>query len=287
MFNLILNSTNLVSNTNNTTFRYAFPVSKTFQNHEIAVASVAMYYSWFNISASLYNNNSFSYTWFDASGNLTNVVTVTLPDGNYSVSEINTYMQYIMSNNGHYLINSTGSFVYYLDIVVNSTSYNVNICSYAMPVALPSGYTKPTGSTWTFPSTAKTPYITISTNNFGNLIGFTSTTSQNYPSSVGTSNVTLSSNVTPQISPVQMLVLNTNLVNNQLSPAPQTIYALTAGGTTFGNLVTSVASQFIWNNISPGTYQYIEIKFYDQNYNNMVFQDSDILVMLLIKEKGE
>jgi len=287
MFNLILNSTNLVSNTNNTTFRYAFPVSKTFQNHEIAVASVAMYYSWFNISASLYNNNSFSYTWFDASGNLTNVVTVTLPDGNYSVSEINTYMQYIMSNNGHYLINSTGSFVYYLDIVVNSTSYNVNICSYAMPVALPSGYTKPTGSTWNFPSTAKTPYVTISTNNFGNLIGFTSTTSQNYPSSVGTSNVTLSSNVTPQISPVQMLVLNTNLVNNQLSPAPQTIYALTAGGTTFGNLVTSVASQFIWNNISPGTYQYIEIKFYDQNYNNMVFQDSDILVMLLIKEKGE
>ena len=50
MNTIILNSTNVVSGTNNSTLQYNFPNSVTFDNHEIAVHSINMYYSWCNIS---------------------------------------------------------------------------------------------------------------------------------------------------------------------------------------------------------------------------------------------
>jgi len=69
MKTIVLNSTNLVNNGLNNQFVYVFPNSVNIKNSYIAVASVAIYYSWFNISASL-GNNSFSYTWYSAGTNV-------------------------------------------------------------------------------------------------------------------------------------------------------------------------------------------------------------------------
>ena len=89
---------------------YRFPNSVQFQNNHIAVSSVSMYYSWFNISATL-NNNKFYYTWYNAAGIISvggnPYFTVTVPDGLYEVSQLNSLLQFNMINNGTYLINTT------------------------------------------------------------------------------------------------------------------------------------------------------------------------------------
>lgn len=278
-FNLILNSSNVVSGTNNSKYRFSFPSTKQFRNSQMAVAFVSMYYSNYNVISSLYNNNSFTYTWSDNT-----VVTVTLPDGNYSVSQLNQYLQYVMIQNGHYLVDSLANNVYYLELLVNATGYNVEIISFAVPTSLPSGYTKPAAATWSYPVTPKTPYITIGSNNFGLLIGYTA---GNYPSSVQTTTQTLYSSITPQIAPVQMYLMSSNMCYNPYSNSANVIYALTAGTASFGNLITSSATQFIFSDIADGSYSYLEITFYDQNMRSIQFQDSDVLIMVLIKEKGE
>ena len=56
----------------------------------IALSNVSMYYTWDNIKSS-YNNNKFKIstpTWNDK---------FTLPDGSYSVSDIQDYFQYIFN----------------------------------------------------------------------------------------------------------------------------------------------------------------------------------------------
>ena len=61
----------------------------------IALSNVSMYYTWNNIKSS-YNNNKFkvsSPTWNEE---------FTLPDGSYSVSDIQDYFQYILQINHQY-----------------------------------------------------------------------------------------------------------------------------------------------------------------------------------------
>jgi threonyl-tRNA synthetase len=62
MRTLVLNNNNVVQNGQNNTLIYNFPTTATFDKSYVAVASLSMYYSWFNI-ASKYNNNVLSYTW--------------------------------------------------------------------------------------------------------------------------------------------------------------------------------------------------------------------------------
>ena len=59
------------------------------------------YYSWTNINSSPLGNNIFSYTW--KVGSTVTTYTVTIPDGLYEISDLNSYLQYKFIANGHYL----------------------------------------------------------------------------------------------------------------------------------------------------------------------------------------
>ena len=81
MNTIILNSANVIAGTNNSTLTYNFPNSILFDNHEIAVHSISMYYSWCNISSAL-GNNRFSYKWFNGGTETTiNIVIITFACG--------------------------------------------------------------------------------------------------------------------------------------------------------------------------------------------------------------
>ena len=59
----------------------------------IALSNVSMYYTWNNIKSS-YNNNKFkisALTWNEE---------FTLPDGSYSISDIQDYFEYILKKHG-------------------------------------------------------------------------------------------------------------------------------------------------------------------------------------------
>ena len=164
MRTVILSSSNIVG-TGNNTLTYNFPTTATFKNDYIAVASVSLYYSWFNISSAL-GNNTFTYTWDSVGG----ATTITIPDGLYEVSTLNDYLQSKFIANGHYLVQtSTSQNVYFGEFVINPAQYVVQINTYSIPTAVPAGYTSGGG----FPRTTQQSLGITLGSGLGALLGFT------------------------------------------------------------------------------------------------------------------
>lgn len=286
MRSLIINGTTVVNNGFNDTYKYNFPVgSVEFKNDQIAISAINMYYSWFNITSSTtgsrYNNNSFQYVWYDNAGSST--YTVTFPDGYYSVSALNAYLQSVMVSNGHYLVDSSSEYVYYLEIIENSTYYAIQLNSYPIPTALPSGWTNPAGIT--FPATATTPqFIILSTNNFKDIIGINAGT---YPSLTQTTTYSKTSDYTPQVSPVNSLIVSCNLLNNRYAIPSTLLYSFSPAGTTFGDLIVEKPSELAFVDIQDGAYTEILIEFRDQSLNRIAINDSNLVILLQVKNKDE
>jgi len=205
-YTLVLNSSNVIG-TNNNTYQYIF-IKGSFtiqEGAEIMVSSIQVPYSWFNITAT-YNNNSFKIFFPTASTTYT-LFTITIPDGFYTTTSLNSYIQQYCITNGLYLIDSLGNFVYYIVIAYNTTYYANQILTFTVPISLPSGYSAP--SNWIgYPVVSRTPYIQIlSTNTLSSFLGFTS---GYYPPSAAsgeTANYSINSNITPLGSTVNSVIV--------------------------------------------------------------------------------
>ncbi len=284
MRTLIINSANLVPNGFNDTYQYKFPQgSVRFDNDTVALASISMYFSWDNITSattgSQYNNNIFQYLWTDGTG--TTLHTVVLPDGYYEYSTINEYLQYTMVQNGHYLIDSAGNYVYYLEIVANQTYFAVQLNSYPLPTALPGLWSNPAGIV--FPAIASTPqFVILPTNNFRTTVGFNAGT---YPPAVQAVNYSVLSQNTPQITPVQSLILQCTLLNNQYALPSTLLYSFNPAGTPFGALITVSPPSFAFVDIQDGAYSDFTISFKDQNLKRIFIKDPNIVVLMVIMKK--
>lgn len=273
IFQISFNASNLVStDTSNACYRYSFPTGIQFNQAKVAVTNVSMYYSWYNITA-VNGNNTYQYT-FTQSG-VTTTYTVTMPDGYYSVSDLNTFLQADMISNGLYLVDSSGDFVYYLEILENPTYYALQFNTFAFPTALPSGYTNP--NSLTFDGTAYCTQFIIPATNFSTLVGLTAGT---YPAVVGAADVSTLSDLIPQIDPVESMILSTNLINNRFSNPPTLMYPFTTGGVSFGSLISSSPNNLLYLDVQSGQYNEIEICFLDQNYNKLPMRDTNITVQL-------
>lgn len=99
-----------------------------------------MYYSWYNITSSN-GNNSFQVIW--PIGAETSTFSITIPNGFYSITDLNSYLQQYYITNGLYLINSSGQYVYYAEFLTNSNYYSVQFNAYSVPTSLPAGWTQP------------------------------------------------------------------------------------------------------------------------------------------------
>jgi hypothetical protein len=279
MRTIILNSTNLVAGSNNSALTYLFPAGAVeFKNDLIAVSSISMFYSWFNINAQLYNNNKYNYIWRGVS------YTVTMPNGNYSVAELNTYLQNVMIANGHYLVNSASQNVYYLEWILNTSYYAVQLNSYPIPTALPSGWTNPAGLT--FPAVAETPQIQIlSTNNFKDIVGFNAGT---YPNPVQATVYSKLSDNAPQVSPISSIILECDLINNPYSTPSKLIYSFAVpNSVSFGENIAIQPPEFVFNEIQNGFYNQLTLTFRDQQLRTMVIQDPQMVILLTIKKKEQ
>ena len=70
IYNLVLNSTNLIDSINKTQYAYTFINGNFYipENSKMCISQCMIPYSWFNINSTLYNNNSFSYVWYYGNG---------------------------------------------------------------------------------------------------------------------------------------------------------------------------------------------------------------------------
>ena len=294
MKTLILNSSNVVSGSNNTIFRYTFPNGGyNFKDDALAVQEVALYFSAFNITID-YNNNSFSYIWIDGTTHQ-----VLIPDGYYSITQLNEYLQYVMIQNKHYLVDSAGDYVYLLEIIINDPRYAVQLNEYLISttIATTNSWTLPTGATWVLPTNSILPYFVISSNNFKDVIGYSAgqypsgTITGVPPAQVQTPSYAVSqsqlSSTAPQVTPYSSFLMYCSLVNNRSVIPSQLIFSFTPTNAVFGGLSSYQVSELAWNKVEDGQYNDFIIEFRDQLGRQVKFQDPNTLITLITKNKYE
>jgi hypothetical protein len=290
MNTIFLNASN-ITNIDNTQLTYNFPTTTQFKaGTVVAIQAINMFYSWFNINASLYNNHQFTYKWWDASGLLTETFTVTIDDGNYSIDTLNEALQNKLFLNKHYVtktVSGTTNTLYFIEFISNDTKYKYQLNSYYMPTAAEntSGYqyVKPVGATWNFPVTGSTTQLTILNNNFSKLIGFSPGT---YPVAVDNKKNSIVGDIIPQIDPVSSVLMSCTLVGSKYS-FPETILYSFTHSEPFGGLININPPQYSWANVKSGQYTSFTITFYDQNFSRMQILDPQMVIALVIKEPDE
>lgn len=297
METLFLNINNIEKNTKNSKLTYKFPnglnVSK---KGRIALKQLSMYYSWFNINNSLYQNNTFSYKWWDSNGDLTETHAITIPNGNYSIQTLNEYLQQQFLNKKHYIttvIDNKQANLFFIELTDNAIQYKFQVNFYYMPTAaeiiqtdgngnIISGvynYTKPTGATWNYPSTGGTTQLIIhSSGSFYKLLGFSPGV---YPDTVQNKTERITGDLIPQIDFISAIYLTCNLVTQKYS-YPDNILDSFINRAVFGGILNREPTQYSWANVNPGTYQNLTIQFFDQDFNQIEILDPQINVALIL-----
>lgn len=280
---------NVVANSNNSTYTYQFQGTAVFNNHEIAIQSISMYYSWVNISQ-LLQNNTFSYTW--TVGVTTTTYTITIPDGLYELSTLNNLLQFNMIQNGTYLINSTSQNVYYVEFLVSPSLYKFQINTYPVPTSLPATYTAPVANVAAgyaafpgYPTTTQNPVVTIPSS-FNETMGFSAGFATDANVGVGT-NLSYNSTITPQLQPSpNALVACPSLVSNKYSTPSTLLYSVTPN-VGLAELIIANPPSHAWVEVNKGNYNNITIQFLSSaTFQPLQLLDSNLTIILLIREKN-
>jgi len=288
MYNLIVNSSNVSSPLNNTyTYQFKQGSIAIEEGSQMMISSFVIPYSWYNISTK-YNNNTFKFYWPTGASGYT-AFTVVIPDGFYTQNAFNLYMQQFFIDNKLYIIDSSGNNFYYFTFLSNSTAYANQVLLKVVPTSQPVGTTAPGGFAG-FPSVARTPYFEIlSTNNFGKYAGFTTGTYPATPVSQTTAYSVLS-NITPNTTTANALVVKCSLVNNGISNASDVLDAFSIGSsaiTTFGSNLSFTNNIEKWTTLSSGRFNNLIFSIVDQNLNEISILDNNILISVLIRNKNE
>lgn len=284
---IVLNSSNIVQGSNNSSLVYNFPNSVKFSNHQIAVQSVSMYFSWTNINSFPLRNNTFTYSWIV--GVTSTTYTVTIPDGLYEIADINSFLQFRMIMNGTYLINTTSQNVYYAEFLVNPNTYAINIVTYPVPTTLPSGWTAPLANTATgavafvgFPTTTFNPVVTIPSQ-FNLILGYAAGFATAVNTGVGTI-LTYTSSVAPQVVPSPNALVSISNISNIYASPSSIIYNVTPN-VGFGELIISQPSEFAYNDLIKGTINSLLVRLLGQDGQALNILDNNIVILLLIRER--
>jgi len=259
-FSIVLNAQNIVNAGNNT-----LSSSVTFPNHEIAVQSISMYYSWMNVNGTTLNNNRFQYTWIGPDG-VSQVYPVVVPPVMYQLDDVNSLLQYTFISRGQYLINADENHVFYSEFLLNPNRYAVQINTFPVPTSLPANWSTPIANPpagfqgWTgFPPQTYNPSLTIQTS-FTLLIGFAGgfTTSENL--GMGT-DLSYISSVAPEIQPNLSIYFSMSNIQNKYSN-PSTIIFSLSPNVGFGEQITEYPPQFAYNTLTPGTYNTLACRYW-------------------------
>lgn len=249
-------------------FTYRLPATGfTAGRDEVSLKSFTAYYSWANISQAK-GNNHYSYVLDGA------VYPVVMADGIWSFDEFNSYLQQVMRKNGHYLLDDSGSEVFYIRLVTNSVLYCLSLIVSPLPTALPTGWTNPSGLTLD----GMTPQLVIpSTMSY--LTGFAA---GSYPSASQSTLYEVNSGI-PQISDSTSLNLLCNLAHNTGFSLHTNILAsfVIPQGTGSGGLISIQPTNPDWVPINGTTYTEITVELVDQLNRPIIMRDTAGVVITL------
>jgi hypothetical protein len=297
MFVIVLNTSNLLQDGQNNKLIYKFPNSVNLKDKYVAIVSISLYYSWFNITATM-SNNTFSYSWTGTSGLVT--YTILIPDGLYEISDINNLIQWNCINNGTYWTDSTGANFYPVEFIVNQARYAIQINTYLIPILIN------VDPTWVvpynfpgWPATSCNSIITIPAN-FNTIVGYTAgyTTNNNPGNSYSPASTdkyiakdyygTLSyiSTLAPQVQPNNNVIFSLSGINNPYAQPSSTIYALSPN-VEVGSQITLTPPNYAWSKFIDGTYSEIRLTILGSNLQPLQINDPNMTILLAIRDKFE
>lgn len=245
---------------------------------EVALGDLSMYYSWQSIN-SYYNNNKFSIIFPTGAGSTT--YNLVIPDGTYSATDLNNYLKWWFISQNLYITNNiTGEIVVYAQFMENAPRYSLDLVVYPLPTSLPAGYTSAGGITW--PTTTKAPQFVINNSGFGDIIGFALGT---YPSTPASSITTSTSTKTPQVSPVQSVILMLDAAYNPYSSDSAVIHTFSSKGVQYGSLIQSSPPELSWVPMQQGSRQFITLRFVDQQFKPLQIIDTNLTIKLMLRKR--
>ena len=284
-FILTLNSTNLSNTNTNTSFKYNFINGGfTCKDYEMCVSSVTLPYSFYNVS-SYYNNKTLSLIF--PTGSATSTFNITLPDGFYTVANINSYIQQVCVDNGAYLIDSSGNYVYFVQLAYNTAYYSVQLLTFLVPNAIGT-YTRPSTGLYSLggtglPTIALTPqFVFASSGSIRNIIGFAAGT---YPSLGQPASWNTSSTLTPVGSTVNSIIMQCSLISNRCTTPSDIIDSMPINDTSFGSNIIYQPSFERFVTVSDGTFNNFTFSFRDQNLNEIYAKDPNVSITLIIRPR--
>lgn len=273
IYPIVLNSNNVDPN-DNSRYIYRFPRGSTrLRSASVAISQINLFYSWANINASLYNNHQFQLIVPDGSTLGFTEYTITVPDGNYSIEDLNKFLQnWFISQKMYFTNNSTGQLLFYYEIVANKNLYKVQLIASKLPTSCPAGYTD---HGFSYPTIAdqQMTMVFLPHNNFNDLLGFDK--GQGYFDAVSTK--------TPQMSPVSSVLVTCSLINNRFSNPNNILFSFVSGSTEFGRMLSIQNQDIQWTNIEDGIYTEVIITFISQDFKRLIIQDNNLIIYLLLK----
>lgn len=192
---------------------------------------------------------------------------------------------------GAYLVTTSGSYWYPLQVSANSALYACQIdfaLCYNSATGIPAGWSYPSSGLWTaagtLAGTSYTAQITIPTG-MSSIMGISPAS---YPPSLNyTSTYTITSNITPQINPISSYFLTCSLVNNPTMINPTILTSFTNRGTTIGQLISVEPPEYAWISVPDQSINVIRMGIIDQSYNPVQLRDPQITIMLLIRQRAD
>ena len=285
-FILTLNSTNFSNTNTNTSFKYNFINGGfTCKDYEMCVSSVTLPYSFYNVS-SYYANKTLTIMF--PTGSTTVSYDITLPDGFYTVTDINSYIQQVCIDNGAYLIDSSGNYVYFVQLVYNTAYYSVQLLTFLVPNAIGT-YTRPSSGIYSsggtgLPTTSITPvFIFAKTGSIRSIIGFVE---GNYPPSTQTASWNTSSTLTPVGSTVNSIIMQCSLISNACTTPSDILDSMPINDTSFGSNIIYQPSFERYVRVSDGTFNNFTFSFRDQSLNEIYAKDPNVSITLIIRPKN-
>ena len=244
---------------------------------KLSLYSLSMYNSFYNISASQYQNTQITFTWFN--GTVYNWV---IPDGYYSLSDLNLWLQQQFIINKLYCTNANNSQnIYFVQFQTNSVLYKAQSDVYFMPSSTNAGlygYQIPSGASWTFPATNLMNKITINSN----LKSYFGTTQTTFGEITPVQNMNYLSDICPTISPVFSIYIACNLIVSEFNQIGN-LFSQFPISSSYGNLIkieSTIDSQI---SIKESIYSDIVITLWDQENRPLIFIDNELTLFLIIQ----
>ena len=259
---ITLNSANSIIDLPNGIMRYNFPQNLQLSgDQQVSLVAINIAYSWINVDVAKFNNNAYQYIT-----NTGAVRDVVLPDGYYTISQLDLYLKFIMDQNGDYLLDAAGTKIYFLSWAINSIYYSVTITSTIVPAILPAGWTNPNAMTL---NDLGFQLQTIINNDFYKLLGL-NVGANIYPPTNNISQAVNSPNI-PDIAPQNIVNVDLNIIDNVLQ-LNRSVYSFLPN-VAFGSYYYDKPSYPLFFDVVNGMFPYIEVRFTDDLGGSIKLQD--------------